>query len=334
MAIPDILPGWACTPLSLVADRFDPPPVAHLVHRPGTHFAATDFADGARPSSASGSRSRAVLYVHGFVDYFFQDHMAREWEEHGWDFYALDLRDCGRSIQEGRIPHYVEDLKIYDEEITAAIALMRHRGAGEVVLMGHSTGGLIVSLYAQDHVGFVDGLVLNSPWFDLNSPWFERVVAARVIEVVVAAIAPFAKVSRLNPLYGKSLHQSSGGEWDFNLDFKPHAGFAVRARWLAAIRKGHRRIARGLDLQIPVLVMTSGRSGDNNKPTQGDLDESDVVLNVADMQRLAKRLGNHVGVARIQGGRHDLSLSAAPVREKFFTTLFHWLDRVLPSSTQ
>src|SRR5437870_3865316 len=37
-----------------------------------------------------GSR-RAVLYVHGYVDYFFQTHLADHFVEAGFSFYALDL---------------------------------------------------------------------------------------------------------------------------------------------------------------------------------------------------------------------------------------------------
>lgn len=44
---------------------------------------------------------RAVLYVHGFVDYFFQTHVADFFAARGWDFYALDLRKYGRSL----LPH-------------------------------------------------------------------------------------------------------------------------------------------------------------------------------------------------------------------------------------
>lgn len=45
---------------------------------------------------------RAVLYVHGFVDYFFQTHLADFFAERGWDFYALDLRKYGRSLLPGQ----------------------------------------------------------------------------------------------------------------------------------------------------------------------------------------------------------------------------------------
>lgn len=41
---------------------------------------------------AGGPTGRAVLYVHGYVDYFFQTHLADHFAARGWDFYGLDLR--------------------------------------------------------------------------------------------------------------------------------------------------------------------------------------------------------------------------------------------------
>ncbi|MFQ9503751.1 MAG: alpha/beta hydrolase [Alistipes indistinctus] len=48
-------------------------------------------ADSTAPSG------RAVLYLHGYIDYFFQTHMAERFAGEGWNFYALDLRKYGRS---------------------------------------------------------------------------------------------------------------------------------------------------------------------------------------------------------------------------------------------
>lgn len=44
---------------------------------------------------------QAVLYIHGYIDYFFQTEMAEQFNLHGYDFYALDLRKYGRSY----LPH-------------------------------------------------------------------------------------------------------------------------------------------------------------------------------------------------------------------------------------
>ena len=50
------------------------------------------------PDSCSG---RAVLYVHGYNDYFFQKQMAMQFLSHGYSFFAVDLRRYGRSLRDG-----------------------------------------------------------------------------------------------------------------------------------------------------------------------------------------------------------------------------------------
>src|SRR5690625_1451385 len=231
--VPDVLEGWQARTLTLGADGGAPDPVATLVERPGRDSA------------------RAALYLHGFVDYFFQTHHANLWEEAGFAFHALDLRDYGRSIRPGRAPNRVLDLDIYDEEITAALSWLRARHS-EVVLVGHSTGGLIASRYASRHPGTVSAVVLNSPWLDLNEPWYVRALVAPAIRTF-GHLFPDVPVAALGSRYGRSLHTSTGGPWEYDLRWKPLEGFGITAGWLAAILLGHRDVARGLDIPVPVF---------------------------------------------------------------------------------
>lgn len=311
-ARPDVLGvGWESRTLTLASDGAPVAPVATLVSQ-------ADPAPG----------RRAVLYLHGFVDYFFQTHHAETWEENGFHFYALDLRDYGRSIREGRDPNWVLDLATYDEEISAAIGLLRATHE-EVVIAGHSTGGLIASLYTARHPGSVAGVVLNSPWLDLNEPWFMRRVAAPLVRVL-GPLVPRMPISSLGSGYGTSLHSSTGGDWDYDLAWKPLEGFGVYAGWLAAILTGHRAVARGLGITVPVFMATSGARGDNNKPTPEELATTDVVLSPPQMWARASRLGRDVTVVRITGGRHDLTLSTPGPRELFARELSAWLSARFP----
>ena len=273
-----------------------------------------------------GRRSRAVLYVHGFTDYFFQADHAQSWAEHGYDFFAVDLRDYGRSIRAGRTPGWANDLAIYDEDLTAALAAVRAYAYDQVLILAHSTGGLITPLYLDKHPDAADALILNSPWLDLNASGFNRTVTTAALEVI-ASYAPRLRVSRLQEPYGRSLHTSTGGEWNFDLRWKPIEHVPVYAAWLRAIRRGHRAIAHGLDLPVPILECTSARSGNPLHPTQDELDGADVVLDVADMHTRGPMLGPDVTVVPIEGGRHDLALSPPPARRAYEHTIFQWLER-------
>lgn len=270
-----------------------------------------------------------MLHIHGYVDYFFHAHHANAWAEHGYDVYALELRDYGRSIRPGRTPNWITDLGDYDVEIDAALRFITAHGYRDVVLNGHSTGGLVAALYAHDHPGKVNALVLNSPWFDLNASWFDRVISTRLIDRL-GTIRPHQQVASLGEVYGRSIHSSTGGEWDYDLEWKPLAGFGIRAGWLRAIRRGHARIARGLVVTVPVLVATSGRSGDRKRPAPHDLDSADCVLDVKQMWARAPKLGPRVRIIKVPGARHDLTLSQPRIRGIYDHLLFDWLERVLP----
>src|SRR5689334_24837308 len=81
----------------------------------------------------------AVLYVHGFIDYFFQRHMAERFAAEGYAFYALDLRKHGRSKLAHQHPCFCKDVAEYFADITAALREID----GPTLLAGHSTGGLV-----------------------------------------------------------------------------------------------------------------------------------------------------------------------------------------------
>jgi alpha-beta hydrolase superfamily lysophospholipase len=295
------------------AKRSGVPPVATLVHR----AASPD-----RPR-----HRRAVLYLHGFVDYFFHPHVAEALEAAGWELYALDLRDYGRSIREGRRANHVTELATYAEEIDAAVALLRAEH-DEVALLGHSTGGLVAALWADARPGRVDAVVLNSPWLDLRGNWFERTVLTRVLGPV-GRLAPNVVVGRTAPHYGRALHRDTGGEWTYDLAWKPHEGFPARASFARTILQGHARVARGLHIEAPVLVLTSDASGPDDREHDA-LISTDSVLEVAHMAARAPLLGDDVTLVVVPGGAHDLALSPAPARERYLEEVVGFLDARVP----
>ena len=119
---------------------------------------------------ASQNTQKAVLYIHGFIDYFFQTEMAEQFNQHGYDFYALDLRKYGRSHLSHQKYYNVRDLSEYDAEITQALEIIGNEGHTAVLLAGHSTGGLITTLYAAHNPKhpLIKALWVNSPFYDFN----------------------------------------------------------------------------------------------------------------------------------------------------------------------
>ena len=92
------------------------------------------------------------------------------------------------------------------------------------------------------------------------------------------------------------------------------------------MRRAHRQLQRGLDIQAPVLVLTSARSGTLKNPT--DRHDFDAVLNVQGIRRWATSLGPHVTSRVIEGATHDVFLSPEPARTAAYRAMGDFLDRL------
>jgi alpha-beta hydrolase superfamily lysophospholipase len=271
-------------------DDYDGRVVATLVRLPG-----------------GDARRGAVLYVHGFIDYFFQRHMAERFAAEGYAFYALDLRKHGRSLLPHQHACFCRDVSEYHGDITRALAEID----ADVLLAGHSTGGLICSLYKHEGElrDRVRALWLNSAFFEFKELGLDLVKLK--IAKAIGAHYPFINNPRaVRAAYVRSLHTNWEGEWNFDLSLKPLMGFPAYFGWVRAIFAAHAKVHAGLELDIPVLSMHS--------------DEADIVLDWKQIARWSRTLGKDVAVLQFPGGLHDLVLSRAEIRDGVFSQLFAW----------
>ena len=282
------------------------------------------------PGDAPPPRA-AVIHVHGYNDYFFQDHLARRFAAAGYAFYAVDLRAAGRSLRPDQFPHFVMDLREQATDIAAAARTVRTLEPGlPLVLHAHSTGGLTASLWAHAHrnASGVDAgpdlLVLDSPFLDLRAPHWQRTVGTRVLDSV-GHLASTAVINDGPSRYAEHLLAANGGRWEFDTTLKRPEGVPGRVGWFVAVRRGQARVAAGLEIACPVLLARSDSSG----PDELDnplLDAQDTVLDVNQMAALVPRLGHDVTELVVPGAVHDLTLSARGPREAYLDLMLEWTD--------
>lgn len=290
---------------------------------------------------ATQNARMTVLYLHGRNDYFFQTEMAHRLTEAGVAFYALDMRKYGRSLRPHQTIGYTDDLLVYDEEIGQAIELIREERDDEpLVLMGHSTGGLIATLWAHRHPGVLSGLILNSAWLEMQSMSAWRGAMAPVIGRIAAHNPMWEVPTGGAGLYGRSLagRASSGlpipdgltdddpsvAGWPLAHEWKRPESYPVPASWLEAIMAGHDTVEKDVALECPVLSMVSTSSYFDEEWSERAF-TSDTVLDPAVIAQRSLNLSDLVTIARFPG-KHDLVLSDAPVREAVYAAICGWLE--------
>lgn len=317
----DVAPSW-------LPDRLLPGHEVHTFAIPGA-VPLTQEGAGALTGTLIRRAERqpsAVVYLHGWNDYFFHTHISEYAAALGVDFYALELRRYGRNLRPGLLAGYIDDLADYNAEIDYAMKMVT-RDHQEVAIAGHSTGGLIAALWAADHPGSFTSLLLNSPWLRMSGSTRAWRLRRPMIDVM-AKVSPTTVVPREEDgLYRRSLSAEQDGEWTYDPDRKSSPQFKMRFGWLSAILAGQERIRKGLNIAEPILVMISARSAE---PTEWDasLLFMDIVLDLDKIASYVGRLGDQVTLRRLDGALHDVFLSVPAVRQQAFREVTAWAHQL------
>lgn len=287
----------------------------------------------------------AVMYIHGRNDYFFQRELAQKISSFGGAFYALDLRKYGRSLRPHQTIGFADDLRIYDEDISEALDIIRaEQGNLPLVLMGHSTGGLILTLWAYRHPGAYDGLILNSAWLEIQTnqsmrttiqPMLERVAWYNPYwEVPIGDGPNFYAMStqggwnesgfELPADIAQAPHDPAAAGWEYAVEWKRPDGYPIPAAWMDAILEAHEIVEKEAFIPAPVLSMASTSTYFGEEWSE-QVFCADVVLDVDVIVERSSTLSHNVTIARFDG-IHDLVLSRPQVRAQVYDTMHRWLQ--------
>ncbi len=267
-----------------------------------------------------------MLYIHGWNDYFFQTHVAEAFTEAGIDFFALDLRRYGRSLPPGPVRHgFITDLDDYGVEIGEAVDLIA-ADHDRLILVAHSTGGLIASLWAAKHPERVTALVLNSPWLDLQGSAMVRALGTPVID----AIGHSRPTSVLRLPDTRLLRPGAAPVAGRGVGLRPEPEEQSLAADPGRLAACH-----------PARSPTGGRRPRPQLPGAGDVLDPDRFRGASGTRSCgrrtrswtwtrscarATRLGRSVTIVRVDQGLHDVWLSAPAVRKLALDEMLHWVE--------
>lgn len=201
------------------------------------------------------------------------------------------------------------------------------RRARRLLLFGHSTGGLILSLWSARHPGHADALLLNSPWLELQLSGSVRRALLPVVTLRARLHPRELALPQLDlGFYAQAQRLADDPDDPLTVEalWRPEHALPVRAGWLRAILAGHAAVAAGIDVGAPVCVLLSARSA-FALSWRDDMARADTVLEVEEVARAALKLGPSVTIERIDGALHDVFLSERTVRTEAYARLDRWL---------
>lgn len=273
-----------------------------------------------------------VLAIHGWSDYFYNSELAEYWTSRGYAFYAIDLRRYGRSLRAHHSePGFTTDLNEYDADISAALKMIRDLEPQGLpgICVAHSTGGLIASLWVNRHPEAFSALILNSPWLEMQGSYLVRYATQGLVEPI-AKRRPRARLHILEfDHYWSSLSRLAHGSWDLHPIWRPPISFPPTAGWMSTILAGHKEVSKGLEIKIPVLVLTS-RSTHLGTSFDESMLHNDSVIEVQVVRERSLRLGSEITNAIIEDSMHDVFTSLPIPRAHAYDSVDRWASGYLP----
>ena len=280
---------------------------------------------------------KAILYIHGYTDYFFQTGLADFFVQLGYRFYALDLQGYGRSLRPYLPPNWCSSIEQYSQDIDIALATLYQDGVRDVSLLAHSTGGLVAASYLsqtinkaerEQHYGLpladIKHLILNSPF--LAMPFAPKTLRllSKPLPWLLTALSRFSIQAKSPTMYAQTLHTKFAGQWDYRLDWKPAEGYPLSFHWLKQIDIAQRKLSQS-KISLPTLLCHSQTSTIGKNSVEA-MQQGDGVLDVHSMQEAAEQVFTQLTKASIPKGYHDLYLSQEEAQKAFLLAMQNWLQ--------
>ena len=191
-----------------------------------------------------------VIIVHGLGDHAFRyAHVANFFNEQGYHVRAYDQYGHGESGgSRGRIP---SEMRLVDDLADVVDDTHRNMRAGQqLILVGHSMGGVVVASFARQQMRPVDAIVLSSPALDPGLTPIQKFLLS-----TLPRFAPNLRVD--NGLKVDKLCRDPIVVQAYQSDAFVHRKVSGRlARFIA--EEGARIIAAAPQWQTPTLLLYAG----------------------------------------------------------------------------
>lgn len=254
-----------------------------------------------------GEPDGVLLFVHGLAEHSGRYlNPVRHFVARGWTCFGFDYRGHGKSP--GPRVH-VDSFDEFLSDLAEGHRLARIRNPGtKIFLVGHSQGGLLSLLYAEQNPEHLAGVIVSSPFLGVH-PDSKPSPVVMGASKFISRITPkmmFSKVA--NPAY---LSRDPKIEASYIAD--PLVSNQVSARWATEAFNAQRTVLAEASLMtIPTLVMQAG----DDRLVDPDTTRTWVSSAPADL----------VDYVEWEGYYHELFNEPLAERRRVFEKMENWLE--------
>ena len=248
-----------------------------------------------------------AIYIPGNNDYFHVQTMAQNLKRKGYNFYAISFPNFGFA-SDAKDTHFSSFNSIPFLFQYIDVILSHYKIKKIDILFGHSTGGLIATMYAEyknKKNQFIERLVLSSPFFDWYSEpnaksFMKKEEFLEQVITPLGLIIPLVNVKTAIGTPNLTTCQEFN-EINFNPKYKSLINTHTYPEWIRAVTIAHERIQKGtVNVKCTVDIFHSDKS-----VYWTYADDADNTLDVDDIKKYGKLISSDVRLHEIPNSIHS-----------------------------
>lgn len=267
--------------------------------------------------------TKVVVFVHGFCEFFGKYHeYAWYLYQAGFGFYFIEQRGHGYSEGKMKEPDvvyiddyntYVEDLRIFMDKVVVPATSEK-----KLILIAHSMGGAVSTLFMEKYPGYFDRAILSSPMLKMKSVPSKFVISLISIYATLfgkrKSMGPGQKHFDAKPVFETSSTQSKPRyDYMFEMRLKDehYQTYGAAIGWGLASYKVFDRIFKNTSrLTLPITVFTAGE---------------DHLID-PDGYRKFERKVPQAKIINFENSRHEIFNALEETRNEYFRQVLEIID--------
>ena len=268
------------------------------------------------------SNNKALIWLPGYQDYYYHFHVGSKLLDNNCDIWALFPNNYGESIKKN--PDYAYHMNTLDEYLPQIDIIINkainHKNYDEVLLYGHSLGGLTSIYYCHkgNYKEKISRIILNSPFLSIRKNIVNEYIKY-FVESFIYYYGRYFKETIIKPRNYKpnilkdEIKKNFYFSQYFIVDYHPE----IRSGLIQSVLDKHYQINDNkINIEIPILVLY---------PEKG----AKIELLISDDTIIGEninKIGNNITKKSIKGALHDVLSSEPEISNQYIDFMINWID--------